>query len=55
MGSEGVMKSGEKVRFPRVGAFEVFFNQKTIYSKLEIGQWPNAQAIANKIKSAIEE
>ena len=31
-----------KMQFPRVGAFEVYFDSQVIHSKLENGLWPNA-------------
>lgn len=42
------------IKFPRIGAFEVYYNQKVIFSKLEIGTWPNSAGIAEKIKNAGE-
>ena len=44
----------QKVKFPRIGAFEIYFNQKVIYSKLKNGLWPSANAVANMIKSELE-
>jgi hypothetical protein len=44
----------DKVRYPRVGSFEIYYDKKQIYSKLEIGQWPSAAAIAHKIKDTKE-
>ena len=49
-----VQKYG-KVKFPRVGAFEVYFNRKVIYSKLtNHGLWPNHDIVAKKIAEELE-
>ena len=44
-----------KVKFPRVGAFEVYFNRKVIYSKLSNhGLWPNIELVAKKVAEELE-
>ena len=40
--------------FPRIGAFEVYFKDRTIFSKLESGLWPHSVAVANKIREIID-
>ena len=39
-----------RIQFPRVGAFEVFFDSQVIFSKLANGNWPNPRAIVRKIQ-----
>ena len=48
------LQKHQKVKFPRIGAFEIYFNQKVIFSKLKNGTWPSSRAIANIIKSELE-
>jgi selenoprotein W-related protein len=35
------------------GAFEIRVNDELIYSKLETGEWPDFDAIADQVKSKI--
>jgi hypothetical protein len=44
-----------RVRFPRIGAFEVWFGGKYVFSKLAHGQWPNPKHIAEKIRVIVAE
>lgn len=39
-----------RYRFPRVGAFEVVFKGRIVFSKLDCGFWPNNRLIARKIR-----
>ncbi|OMJ75195.1 hypothetical protein SteCoe_25707 [Stentor coeruleus] len=43
-----------KYHFPRIGAFEVYFRGKVIFSKIESMKWPNAGKVAEKIKEIQE-
>jgi hypothetical protein len=40
--------------FPRIGAFEVYFKERVLFSKLETGLWPHPGAIANKVREIID-
>lgn len=42
-----------KMNFPRLGSFEVYFKNKTIFSKLESGAWPQATILASKLKELL--
>ncbi|CAG9334372.1 unnamed protein product [Blepharisma stoltei] len=44
-----------KSHFPRIGAFEVYFRGKLIYSKLQTGKWPSATRLAGMVKDLMEE
>ena len=35
------LSKGNRIKFPRVGAFEVYYDGKVVASKLETGRWPN--------------
>jgi len=35
----------DRVKFPRVGAFEVYYDMKCIASKLDTGRWPNPMTV----------
>lgn len=39
-------KKGERSNFPRVGAFEVYFKERTIFSKLKSSLWPHPEKLA---------
>ena len=54
MSGDEAFKSVSRVRFPRVGAFEIYFDRKEIWSKLKSGQWPNCAGIAAKVKEMLE-
>ena len=43
------------VRFPRVGAFEVYWNGRVIYSKLRTGMWPNPNMVGKYLKELIRD
>ena len=43
------------VRFPRVGAFEVYWNGRVIYSKLRTGMWPNPTMVAAYLKELVRD
>jgi predicted Rdx family selenoprotein len=45
---------GGKQTFPRIGAFEIYFKDSVIFSKLESGQWPQSTFIANKVRDLID-
>ena len=47
-------KKGYASNFPRVGAFEVYFKHKTIFSKLKTGLWPTSETLAMKLQAIIE-
>jgi hypothetical protein len=49
-----LMKRIEKIKFPRIGAFEVYYNGKVVFSKLSHGNWPNPTRIADEIKELSE-
>ena len=52
---ENLIKRYGKVKFPRIGAFEVYFNRKVIFSKLTNGGlWPNHDVVARKIAEELE-
>ncbi len=36
---------------PKIGSFEVIYDQKIIHSKLQSKKWPNTQLIITKIKN----
>lgn len=38
-------KKGYESNFPRVGAFEVYFKHKTIFSKLKSSVWPHPEML----------
>lgn len=42
-----------KFCFPRIGAFEIYFQDKIIFSKLETGLWPQSAVVANKIREIL--
>ena len=39
--------------FPRLGAFEVYYKHKIIYSKLKTGVWPKAEILGPKVVKVI--
>lgn len=43
-----------RYRFPRVGAFEVVFRGRTVFSKLDGGLWPNNRAVARKVRDLLD-
>lgn len=47
-------KKGHKTKFPRVGAFEVYFKHRTIFSKLKTSVWPHPDSLVQKLKQIIE-
>jgi hypothetical protein len=47
-------KKGGKSRFPRVGAFEIYFKHKTVFSKLKNGIWPSIDKLANKLRAMVD-
>ena len=42
-----------KNTFPRIGAFEVYFRDSLVFSKLSTGKWPSASQIAERIHEII--
>lgn len=44
-----------EVHFPEIGSFEVYFNNKMIYSKLETKRFPNPDVILADIYKAFIE
>lgn len=46
-------KSGLTI-VPRVGAFEVKFRDKTLFSKLNSGSWPQADSVAQRIAEHLQ-
>ena len=44
-----------KLSFPRIGAFEIYFKDKTIFSKLESGVWPQSNVVASKIREILDQ
>ena len=44
-----------KLGWPRIGAFEVYYRGKRVFSKLETGLWPQPGLIAQKIREIDEE
>ena len=44
-----------KHSFPRIGAFEIYFKDKIIFSKLETGLWPQSTIIAKKIRELLDQ
>ena len=54
--SEGKPKPwAGKMTFPRMGAFEVFYKDKLIFSKLESGKWPQAAKVAERIREILDQ
>jgi len=47
--SQGVVK-----KFPQLGAFEVLFRKKKMFSKLHTGRWPNCHTVAARIRNEID-
>lgn len=43
-----------KLSFPRMGAFEIYFKDSVVFSKLESGQWPQSTLIANKLRELLD-
>ncbi|OMJ81809.1 hypothetical protein SteCoe_17628 [Stentor coeruleus] len=43
-----------RYHFPRIGAFEVYFRGKVIFSKIESMKWPHPGKVAEKIKEIQE-
>ena len=39
--------------FPRLGAFEVYYKHKIIYSKLKTGVWPKVEILGPKVVKVI--
>jgi hypothetical protein len=46
-------KKGYTSEFPRVGAFEVYFKHKTVFSKLKTSMWPTSETLATKLEAII--
>lgn len=44
-----------KHSFPRIGAFEIYFKDKIIFSKLETGMWPQSTVVANSIREYLDQ
>lgn len=44
-----------KLGWPRIGAFEVYYRGKRVFSKLETGLWPQPGLVAEKIREIDEE
>lgn len=42
-----------KMAFPRLGSFEVYYKNKTVFSKLESGAWPQPSVLASKLNELI--
>lgn len=42
-----------KLAFPRLGSFEVYYKNKTVFSKLESGAWPQPSVLASKLNELI--
>ena len=47
--------SEKKPNFPRIGAFEIYFQEKIVFSKLESGLWPQSTIVANKIREVLDQ
>lgn len=43
-----------KHSYPRIGAFEIYFKETLVFSKLESGLWPQSTMIANKIRDLLD-
>jgi Rdx family len=41
--------------YPRIGAFEIYFKDKIIFSKLESGLWPQSTIVADKIREILDQ
>ena len=48
-----VNQFGKEVRFPQMGAFEVYFKRRKIFSKLKTSNWPNSDTIIKKIQMVL--
>jgi predicted Rdx family selenoprotein len=44
-----------KPSHPRIGAFEVYFQDRVLFSKLEHGLWPHPGALAKRIREVIDQ
>ena len=52
--SQVVSEDGNLARFPRLGAFEVYYKHKTVFSKLRSRVWPHPEVIAKKLRIMID-
>lgn len=48
------LKPVGRYRFPRVGAFEVVFRGRIVFSKLDGGLWPNNRTVSRKIRDLLD-
>ena len=49
-----VVARNYKISSPTMGAFEIYYNNEKLFSKLEVKKWPNTAVITSKLRGLIQ-